>query len=271
MIEPSTRTEEAFRKKHSAGFDPLNAYIAYISDESQEKSEINDVISITYTNFIENTGELKYKFDPLNAYREDLSTEILKDGEIIRVNFENRSILNEVKNKESGDDQSPALQNSSYPELVRSFEEALTADGGQTHVDVKAVSEAMVDLARSGRLGDWFARATEMANEPPTRAPRSWEPASGQTPAEAIVDVFGYWIDRGRFHLGVLRSLNRPLYDSFYSWKRSNQVPESLAEKLLTSTEYNTKKLAENPPDNPVERVRLQRVKGLRQYRSKQM
>lgn len=171
-----------------------------------------------------------------------------------------------LKEDDTGSAPEPKLTEQDRDELADAFRDALDQidDPG---VDAKKLKAIFGDLAMSGRLTEVFAFCSGLVLQPPAKAPELWNRDGGETPGDAVARIYGYWLERDRMHYAALRKLDPTLSSHFARWKRLNQtlVPETVAEKLLTLSEFNTRLMNRLDEVSADERYRLDQVKRQRE------
>lgn len=137
--------------------------------------------------------------------------------------------------------------------LTRSFQSAVEVEAKHTpDIDTAALARDIEEIALAGRLPELFSLMSDLAKQPPVRAPKKWDPESGIPPSVAVVETFGHWLARGSFNQSTLRSLDEPLYAAHYSRKRVKKLSEAerkavayLEEAMPTLKEFNTRLLSD--------------------------
>jgi len=182
----------------------------------------------------------------------------------------NSAVLKDYIPKESEFEEDISNLTQAERRFLHAVAKAMIVERNEVKPDFPQLAYQVADLSYSGRLSEWFSRAADLAKQPPARMPRSWEPDSGEPPAVAVLDIFGFWMDQGRMHQGIVHSLSENLYSAYNSRRRS---PRSMGDqelaaqreveaKLPTKKDFNSVLLSGPLPNDPVERARLRRVKS---------
>lgn len=154
-------------------------------------------------------------------------------------------------------------------DVGEAFARSVGAEHDQLHLSNGQLIALIGQAEFSGQIPLLIRRLTELANEPPARAPALWD---GETaPAIWIKNTYQFWIDQQLFHTGILKKLDEHCYDKYFSRKRAKRMKGEeaaaqayLNDKLLSESEYYTKRLDNLSNLSELEQFQLQRVKTKR-------
>lgn len=154
-------------------------------------------------------------------------------------------------------------------EILNAEEQIKSGNETPAEYDASTIALHVSELAKAGRLNEFFDRAIALSQLPPTRAPELWEERDkslNENPAEFILRVYDHFLSTGRMHTGVIHNLDEELYKEFQKWRRAkgSTVPVGLVEQLPSKKEFNDRLLHKVNSLGESERQRLHHVQKTR-------